>query len=145
MSVDRRRQFASANDDLDAAVLRFADAGAGAGWYQQMRFAKTLDGDDRLGHPIPDQFGGIGLGPADRQGPVVFRRTGGVGIAVGLDPCGGEFGGCDGRVRDDLAGAVGESGFVPVEKDKIGVGGAEVGTATGAATGGSGAGLWPKL
>ena len=44
----------SADDDLDPAVLRLADARAG--WHKQMGIAEALDGDGVLRNPVAHQF-----------------------------------------------------------------------------------------
>jgi hypothetical protein len=58
------------DDDFDAAVLRLAHAGAG--WHQQVGFAKALDGDRGLRHAVLHQFGCHCLGAAHRQALVIL-------------------------------------------------------------------------
>ena len=109
---------ASAQDDLDAAVLRLADAVGGRD--QGAAFAEGLDRHGGAGDAAALQLGGDRGGAALRQRLVVLRRAGAVGVAGDLDPGRADAAGIGRRFRDDGAGAVGQVGAVEVEEDQEG-------------------------
>jgi hypothetical protein len=80
------RCWRAALDDLDAAVLRLADAVGRRD--PQVVLAASGDHETGLRHPILHQHGGDGVGPALGQSLVVIGRARGVGIPGDLQVTG---------------------------------------------------------
>jgi hypothetical protein len=75
-----RTFYASANDDLDPAILRLAYTGTRRD--EQMRLTEAPYGNGLAWHAVAHQFPRNGVGPPNRECLVILRRARSVRIAI---------------------------------------------------------------